>query len=94
VIEIQERAMRASEVKTGDRLVLSDRLVTQAVQNGRNVILWHGSTVCTVADQDALIRVKRSVRLETVRPVPRVDDSHVWLVEAQRGSQARYGAAG
>jgi hypothetical protein len=89
--EIQERAVRASEVRVGDRLALSGRLVTQAVHNGRTVLLWHGQRDHTIADVDAPIRVQRRVRVEVPEQAePPGDTGHVWFV-AQRGSQGRSG---
>jgi hypothetical protein len=85
MIEVQERALKASLVRTGDRLVLSDRLVTMVTTSGRSVFL-HDPLGHTVADADALVRVLRRVRVEPPDEAPPVDGSHVWFVRG--GSRA------
>lgn len=89
MVEIQERAIKASEIRTGDRLVLSARLVTQVSTKERSVFLYHPEGGHTTCDLDTPVKILRRVRVEPpedARPVVHTTDTPKGL---QRPSQGR-----
>jgi len=102
MIEIVERAVRAREVRTGDRLVLtrgsrtqrqpsarSDRLVTQTQTVARSVFLFHPQRGHTTCDLDTPAKNLRRVRVEPPVEARSVVHTTVTSKSRQRPSEGR-----
>jgi hypothetical protein len=77
------RRVDAREVRTGDVLDLTRRVVTHTRTDGETVTLHCGPNHRILTAHDAPVRVRRHVREEHVT-VDTADDGHVWYVEKGR----------
>lgn len=73
----------AHQVRTGDILDITRRVVTQVRTDGVTVTLHFGPHHRIETGHDDPVRVRRHVREEHVA-VDTVDDGHVWYVEKSR----------
>lgn len=78
------RHVPAEHVKTGDRLALTGRIVTQVTQTDDHVVLHHGPTARTLIDHGSVVRVCRPSREEHHAQPTKPDSSHLWYVERRR----------
>jgi len=73
----------AREVRTGDILDLTRRVVTQTETDGTTVTLHCGPNHRILTAHDAPVRVRRHVREEHL-DVDTASDAHIWYVEKAR----------
>jgi len=77
------KRVAAREVRTGDILDLTQRVVTQTETDGVTVTLHCGLNYRILTAHDAPVRVRRYVR-EEHHAVDTADAGHVWYVEKTR----------